>query len=246
VTVPPNGTGTSRAIPTSEFEELLVRADLGRVRESLTRGMAHDLRGSLQTLTLLADPRDHGPPGPTGKLRSAAVDAIDSLAAAVHRFGSVFGPVLSDVSPVIVDEVVSDAVAIQRYQRALIPAEVEVRSRGRVIPVVAAEGDLRHILLSLITNAKEALEHQPEPRLVLSIQNQDPGVELSLADNGPGFSPEMAQRLFQPFVTTRAGHLGIGLATVRVLMQRWKGTVRAAAAPEGGALVILQLSRWEG
>lgn len=246
VTVPPHGTPPSRALPPTDLEELLIRADRARLLESLTRGMAHDLRGSLQTLALLADPGDHLSTGEGAKLRAAVVGAINNLTEAVQRFGTVFGPSPAELAPVIVDEVVGEVVKTQRYQRGLPSVGIEVRSVGNTIPVKAAESELRHALLALITNAKEALNlESAEGRVVITIQNRPEGVELSVCDNGPGFASEMAGRASEPFATTRQGHLGIGLAAVRALVSRWEGRVTVGAGSDGGACVTLDLVPWE-
>jgi nitrogen fixation/metabolism regulation signal transduction histidine kinase len=66
-------------------------------------------------------------------------------------------------------------------------------------------------------------------------------VELAIEDSGPGFSQEVAERLFEPYVTTKSRGTGLGLAIVKKIVEEHAGMVRAETRPEGGARVLIRL-----
>lgn len=77
----------SAQVSSPQFEELLIRADRAQVIASLARGMAHDLRGPLQTLTLLVDPNADLLGGPEGaRLRQAVSESVQHLADTIGCF----------------------------------------------------------------------------------------------------------------------------------------------------------------
>jgi two-component system sensor histidine kinase TtrS len=66
-------------------------------------------------------------------------------------------------------------------------------------------------------------------------------VEVSIADNGAGFSPEIMTRVFAPFFSTKPGGMGMGLAICRTIIDSHGGGIWAEAAPDGGARVAFTL-----
>lgn len=106
-------------------------------------------------------------------------------------------------------------------------------------PVVCPPDRLHQLLLNLFHNAVQAMPDGGELQVTLS-QDADQ-VVLLIADNGPGFSAESLQRIFDPFYTTRASGSGLGLAICRKLVEAYRGTITAKNGKTGGAELTLQL-----
>lgn len=227
------------------FEDLLIRADRATVVASLSRGMAHDLRGPLQTLTLLTDPQIEVFGGADGAhLRVAIGRAVQHLAETINRFSQVYAPQASEAAPVIVDDLLGYGTDLQRYQRGLPVVEVELRLPGGLPPVRGFESHLLHVLLSLILNAKEALVEQREPRIVVAASAREGAVQVIVEDNGSGLEEPTRAKAFEPFFSTRPGHLGIGLTVGRLLVERQGGTLGLERAQSGGGRAVLLLPSW--
>lgn len=232
-------------VPSHAFEELLIRADRATIVASLARGMAHDLRGPLQTLTLLVDPHADLLGGSEGaRLRTAVSDAVQHLADTIGSFSQVYAPQETEASPVIVDDLLTQIVELQGYQRGLPALEVELRLPGGLPPVRGVEPQLRHLLLALITNAKQALVDRDDAMLMLSAGTRDGLVEIVVEDNGAGLGEAALSRAFEPFFTTRSGQLGIGLTVARWLAGRDGGTLTLEPSTRQGTRALLHLPTW--
>lgn len=85
---------------------------------------------------------------------------------------------------------------------------------------------LEQILVNLLQNATEAVAGRPNPRIVLSIEAETDTLRLLVSDNGPGITPEIADRLFTPFATSRAEGLGLGLVIAQDIAQEFGGSLR--------------------
>ncbi len=227
------------------FEELLIRADRAAVVASLARGIAHDLRGPLQTLTLLVDPHADLLGGPEGAhLRSAVGDAVQHLAETITCFSQVYTPPEAELSPVIVEDLLTHIIELQSYQRGLPAVEVELRLQGGLPPVRGIEGQLRHVLLSLITNAKQALAGREDGEIVLAGTAREGEVQIVVEDNGPGIAEAEWPRVFEPFHSTWPEHLGIGLTVARWLAERYGGSLTLDRPERGGTRALLKLPSW--
>ncbi|HEX6640887.1 MAG TPA: ATP-binding protein [Thermoanaerobaculia bacterium] len=123
-----------------------------------------------------------------------------------------------------------------------IAAEAEERTEGRRIewkiePALRAHADpnlIRIVFENLIGNAVKFTASRPEARIEVGRE----GEALFVRDNGVGFDPEFAQKLFAPFQRLHGSEFegtGIGLAIVQRLIHRHDGRVRAESAPDRGA-----------
>ncbi len=228
-----------------QHEELLIRADRTAVMATLARGMAHDLRGPLQTLTLMVDPHADVFGGPEGaRLMGAVSTAVQHLTDTITRFSQVYAPIDSEPAPLIADEMLNYVSDLQRYQRGLAAAELSIRLTSGLPPMRGVESHLRHILLSLIVNAKQALHGRSDGQITLGADHAGPEIRLSVEDNGPGMSPETMSRAFEPFFTTREGGMGIGLTVARWLTERMGGRLVLEPARYGGLNAVVVLPEW--
>lgn len=104
-------------------------------------------------------------------------------------------------------------------------------------PVRGDRVQLQQVLLNLLLNACDAMRDGPrEPRLAVSTRaSRDGRVDLVVSDVGTGIAPDLLERIFDPFVTTKRDGLGLGLAVTRTIVMLHAGDVAASNNPDGGA-----------
>ena len=106
-------------------------------------------------------------------------------------------------------------------------------------PVTADRDMLRRAVLNLLLNALDAM---PDGGLLTVRASAGPeGLELAVADTGPGLSDDVRRRAFEPFFTTKPGGTGLGLAIVCRIAEVHGGEVTAANGPDRGALFTLRI-----
>lgn len=136
-----------------------------------------------------------------------------------------------------VNKMVEEASAL-----ALVGAkEHGVRVRLQIDPkhdlVLADKVQIQQVLLNLFRNAIEAVaEGERRELLVISRPSGNGMVEVSVADTGPGISVDIAQQLFQPFITTKRHGMGVGLSISRTIIEGHGGQIWTEPNPGGGAI----------
>ncbi|MFC7054250.1 PAS domain S-box protein [Hansschlegelia quercus] len=101
--------------------------------------------------------------------------------------------------------------------------------------VLADRIQIQQVLLNLMRNAVEAMEGAERRELEIATEALADGLHaVSVADTGPGISPEIAGRLFQPFVTTKANGMGVGLSICRTIVEAHGGKLNVVSPPGGG------------
>jgi len=143
--------------------------------------------------------------------------------------------------PVLVGQVISDAVTLVRRESAGV--EFDVRPTRRPVWVSGNSVRLEQVLINLLRNSIDAMKDSARRCISIQIELDERHVVLRVRDTGSGISPQAVARLFEPFFTTKApGHgLGLGLAISASIVQAMHGELRAANHAEGGAEFTLKL-----
>lgn len=101
---------------------------------------------------------------------------------------------------------------------------------------------IQQVLVNLIRNAVEATEGMADPVIRVSARADGPEhVRIAVADNGPGLSPAVADRLFEPFATTKEGGMGMGLNICRTIVEAHEGRIWAEPRAGGGMVFSFRL-----
>lgn len=111
------------------------------------------------------------------------------------------------------------------------------------IIVLADTEQLQMVLINLIKNAMDALEHTDEPWITVkgSLGN-GPQVIIEITDNGPGIEPEAMEKIFIPFFTTKKKGSGIGLSLSQQIIQMHGGQLKVSSPPDKGTTFLVLLN----
>jgi two-component system sensor kinase FixL len=189
---------------------------------------------------------DRGRPEDRDQIRHA----VDSAADQALRAGQIIKRLREFVARGESDRHAEDLRKLVEEASAL--ALVGVRETGvrvtytfdrRVGLVVVDKIQIQQVILNLMRNALEAmLEAGGRKEMHISARPLDGNmVEVAVADTGPGIAPEIMARLFQPFVTSKAQGMGVGLSISRTIAEAHGGTLTAEPAPGGGTIFRMTL-----
>jgi two-component system sensor kinase FixL len=229
----------------SELSHVTRLTEMGQMATELAHEVNQPLTAAVNyleaTRRLLARPDDEA--------RQRAMGAIDNALAQTVRVADLVRRLRSFARksevlrrPEELRQIIEEASAI-----ALIGAkENGVRVRldcPPALPMVSVDKvQVQQVMINLIRNAVEAMAASERRELNLSaIRETDGAVAVRVADSGPGIAPEIADRLFQPFVTTKPQGIGVGLSICRSIVEAHGGQLRYQPNPEGGAAFSFSL-----
>jgi len=220
-------------------------------------GVAHELNQPLTAVAnfLRAGARWLQDDSPDPARIGAAREAMKEAAAQAQRAGEIvrrlrdfIGRGETEQKLVALGPLVADGVALTCAARGeeSLPIALDLAITG--CTVMADEVQLQQVFVNLLRNAIEATEGQKDRGLSVSLRREGGRAVLRFADGGPGLPPEVEERLFEPFVSTKEGGMGVGLAICRAIVEAHAGRIEAMTG-EGGGTVIridLPLARAEG
>ena len=104
---------------------------------------------------------------------------------------------------------------------------------------------LEQVFANLIDNALQAMGQDGVLTLGCSFlpasENQPARVHIAISDTGPGIAPELKERIFKPFYTTKKGGTGLGLPIARRIMNAHNGTLDLESYPGVGTMFIMTI-----
>jgi signal transduction histidine kinase len=221
----------------SRMQETQRLAELGQLAAGLAHEIKNPLAGVHGALELLRDDAT-----PTGR------DVYDQMLAELDRVNGTIHALLNFARPSRPVRIPTDIpLLIESAARLLRPA---LARRGIVLDVGSAPGmrlfsldpgQMRQVLVNLITNAVDAVDKGGRIEVRAAPLPDDSGIVLAVTDNGPGIAPEDHDRVFDPFYTTKFTGTGLGLSVVRSLIEKHGGHVNLTSEPGKGATFFVVL-----
>jgi two-component system C4-dicarboxylate transport sensor histidine kinase DctB len=180
----------------------------------LDRGALDEVRTNLGTIARLAE----------------RIGAVTAQLRGFSRRGA------GELRPVLIAEVIDGALLILKEQ--LRPATLDLARFDPDLAVIGGKIRLEQVLVNLIQNALDALTDTMEKRIMLGVVSDETHVRLTVADCGPGVAPDLAARLFTPFVTSRPQGLGLGLVIAQDIMVELGGWLRLMPSDRGATFEV--------
>ena len=119
---------------------------------------------------------------------------------------------------------------------------VQLDLANELPPIPVDKTQIQQVVVNLVRNAIDVLREAEKRILIIrTAADGDEAQEVAVLDTGPGISPEVADRLFQPFVTSKKGGMGIGLAVSRTIIEAHGGRLWSEPNPGGGAVFRFRL-----
>jgi signal transduction histidine kinase len=207
----------------------------------LSAGLAHELRNPLGVIKGSAEmlsKHAQGAGALTEELAGYISSEVNRLNTLVTRFLDFARPANLHLRPEPIAPLVERALknARDRWPEAKVEVERQFANGLGDIPL---DADLcEQVFTNLFLNAYEAMEKEGgKLRVSITTVHSDgrKGVEVEVADTGPGIPAELAQQIFNPFFTTKKTGVGLGLSIVSKIVDDHHGTIRLTSAPDGGA-----------
>jgi len=117
--------------------------------------------------------------------------------------------------------------------------EIRVTISGTAPKIMADAELLKIVFVNLLINGAQAMQGHGDISIVIAAENG--ACRIAIADSGPGIPAEIRDKLFTPFVTTKARGTGLGLSTVKRLVEAHQGRIRVDSPPGGGTTVTIDL-----
>jgi len=226
---------------TNELAQVSRLGMMGEMAAALAHELSQPLSAIVNFLGAVDLMLDGDEPADLARMRHALHRASDQASRAgeiIRRLRAFILRGESDMRAEPLTSLVREAAALALFNSSSfgIRLSYDFESEGRV--VLGDRVQIQQVLVNLIRNAADAMTAstgRPREIAIATSMARDNLVEITVRDSGPGIAPEILERLFSPFATTKREGLGFGLAISRRIIEAHGGQLSAASAPEGGA-----------
>ncbi len=251
-------------------QDQLIQSQKMEALGSLVAGMAHEINNPTSlimfnlpivkrvwkdVLPLLRQASRQGQPPEFGGykldfLENRLQPLIDDMEMAAHRISKIVKDLrnfsrqsqVCEKASVDLNAVVAAALRLAQTTMRKSGVELSTELAGDLPAIQGNPTALEQVVLNVIINAIQAIDHEKGRIVIRSRHDHSEGtVAITVRDNGRGISPEMADKLFDPFVTDKQGQggTGLGLAVSYNLVEAHDGRISFADADEGGTVFTL-------
>jgi nitrogen fixation/metabolism regulation signal transduction histidine kinase len=229
----------------------LIRAQQDAAWGGVARRLAHEIKNPLTPIQLSAERLRHKclpvinqESAPIlDRSTATIISQVEAMKQMLDTFSEYARPPKMNPEPLMLDKVLADVLELYRGDTSGVQLEIALAAGDALLMADALR--MRQVFHNLLKNAREAAETVEQPCIGVASRVADEAgqrfMEVVITDNGPGFDDQVASRLFEPYVTTKAKGTGLGLAIVKKIVEEHGGTIAAENADEGGARITLRL-----
>jgi two-component system, LuxR family, sensor kinase FixL len=210
----------------------------------MASALAHELNQPLTAVTNYLRGSKRVVEGISGEQTGLLREALDKAADQALRAGQVvqrlrqfmaYGETEKRIESIrkIAEEAAALALIVAKEQSVRVSYELDPVADSVLVDKI----QIQQVLLNLLRNAIEAMQSCERRELAIStMPGSDGMIAVAVADTGPGIAPDVVSRLFQPFVTTKAKGMGVGLSISRTIVESHGGRITCEARPNGGTV----------
>src|SRR5688572_6784024 len=167
------------------------------------------------------------------------VDTINHLNRRVEQILNFARPVSLTLRPGDLNQIINNVLELLHPQSTANKVEVRFSPDKQTATAMIDESSMRGALMNLVLNAIEAMPQGGT--LSIAIDQTDETLRLEIADTGPGIGEEEAKNIFEPFYTTKAQGLGLGMPYAKKIIEQHGGTISLNSVAGDGTRISIAL-----
>ena len=214
----------------------------------LTASIAHEINqplGAIMTNAETADAILKSPMPDIAELKDIVKDILKDdrrVSEVIRRMKSLLTKAPFELKTLDLNEVARESIEILSTLAAARKVELVSGITPDALPILGDRVQLQQVVLNLVVNGIDAMKDTPDENRVISIQTSrvEKFAELSVSDCGPGIPEDKIKEVFEPFFTSKAEGMGMGLSIARTIVEAHNGRIWAENQP-GGATFRVRL-----
>lgn len=231
----------------------LVQVQRAMAWSEVARRLAHEIKNPLTPIQLSAERVQHKLINKLNdedakilrRSTETIVNQVEALKRMVNEFNQYARVPELELRPLDFNRLVKEVLLLYETANMTTDSNKHIQiNRALADDLPGVRGDsaqLRQVLHNLLQNAQDALIDSSDPVIEIKTESVHGGIQLSVRDNGCGFSDEIRARVFEPYVTTKKKGTGLGLPIVKKIVEEHEGVIHIENIKPHGAQISIML-----
>jgi two-component system nitrogen regulation sensor histidine kinase NtrY len=228
-----------------ENAAILAQSERESAWREMARQVAHEIKNPLTPMKLniqylqQALRNDHpNAKQMADKVSTSLIEQIDNLSYIASEFSNFAKMPEARPEELNLNELLDVALELYINEQTV---KVSVSKTDEQIIVFSDKSQLLRVFTNLLENAIQAIPEDKQGKVYVLLTREDHNALISITDNGQGISEEVAERIFQPYFTTKSSGTGLGLAMTKKIIEFWQGQIWFETIEDEGTTFFIRL-----
>ncbi len=228
-----------------ENAAILAQSERESAWREMARQVAHEIKNPLTPMKLniqylqQALRNDHPNAKEMAvKVSTSLIEQIDNLSYIASEFSNFAKMPEARPEELNLNELMDLALELYLNEQS---TKVSISKTDEQLIVFSDRSQLLRVFTNLLENALQAIPEEKEGKIYVVLTTEDKNALISITDNGQGISPDVAERIFQPYFTTKSSGTGLGLAMTKKIIEFWQGQIWFETIEDEGTTFFIRL-----
>ncbi|MER2036501.1 MAG: ATP-binding protein [Solibacillus sp.] len=222
-----------------ENESLILQSEKLKLVGELAAGVAHEIRNPMTVISGFVQMMNEDPNSPYyeyTKLIQKETERIDLI---LSEFLVLSRPQLKQLVPISLGETITEIVQFFQFELQQKSIELEVVNTIQKLFIIGNENQIKQVFINLIKNAIEAIGEDGTITINMKLSSDEKEIFIAIEDNGCGIPPNVLERVFEPFYTTKTKGAGLGMMIIKKIIVDHNGKITITSIEEIGTEVLI-------
>ncbi len=222
-----------------ENERLIVETEKLNLAGELAAGLAHEIRNPMTVISGFIQMMSADTASPYHTHYATIKKEIERVDLIIEEFLILSTPQALAITPFYLDEVLQETCDFLTLSFERHSIDFELQCELAYCKVQGNANQIKQVLLNLLKNAIEALEHSTHKKITARLYKKQNTLRIAITDTGCGIDEQTLQHIFSPFYTTKPSGTGLGMIITNKIMQEHGGQVLIESVVDVGTTITI-------
>lgn len=222
-----------------ENENLILQSEKLKLVGELAAGVAHEIRNPMTVISGYVQMMNEDPDSPYYEYTKLIQNETERIELILSEFLVLSKPQANQYAPINLAEALSEVVQFLQYEFQSKAISLKIINEFLNITILGNKNQLKQVFINLFKNAIEAINEDGSITLQVCKSKDEKEIYIQIIDTGCGIPPNVLDRMFEPFYTTKTNGTGLGMMIINKIVQDHQGSIQIKSKQHVGTEILL-------